>query len=133
MTTERLLIVLTLLAVIAAVIVISRQRAARPKTIPTRVDPLLLGLNASHGDNAVIAFSGGLCHACQQWGEELKRAGIPYRRVDVLEEANLALSYNVTRTPVILVVERSSGNVLVSYTKGPNPTSVERVHALTAV
>lgn len=110
--------------------IVIRKRAARPKTIPTRVDPVQLGLDAQYGDTAVVAFSGPLCHACQEWGKELKAAGIPYRRVDVLHESRLAHAYAIKSTPVILVVERKSGKVLESFTDEPTVASIDRVRSL---
>ena len=109
---DRLVIVGIFVVVLVVAAILIRRRAARPKTIPTRIDPVQLGLDAQYGDTAVVAFSGPLCHACQEWGKELTAAGIPYRRVDVLKESRLAHAYAITSTPVILVVKRSNGAVL---------------------
>ncbi len=130
---DRLLIVGAVLALVAAVLIIRRRTAAHPSALPTRVDPLQLGLDASHGDTAVVTFSGPLCHACQQWGRELEAAGIPYRRVDVLHESSLARAYAITHTPVVLVVERESGAVLAGYREGPDADSMGNVRSLTTV
>ena len=130
MGTDRLLIVAALLALVLVAVVVRRQRSARPRVFPKRVDPLQLGLNASYGDTAVVAFSGPLCHACQEWGAELADAGIPYRKVDVLKEAGLARAYGVTSTPLILVINRATGSVLLGYSEGPNAASISSVRAL---
>ncbi len=131
---DRLLIVGAVLALVAVVMIIQRRRsAAHPSALPTRVDPRQLGLDANHGDIAVIAFSGPLCHACQQWSHELEAAGIPYRRVDVLHESSLARAYAITHTPVVLVVERESGAVLAGYREGPDADSMGNVRSLTTV
>ena len=130
---DRLQIVGVVVVALLTVTILIRRRAARPKTIPTRIDPVQLGLDAQYGDTAVVAFSGPLCHACQEWGKELTAAGIPYRRVDVLKESRLAHAYAITSTPVILVVKRSNGAVLESYTDEPSAESVERVRSLVLV
>ncbi len=130
---DRLVIVGIFVVVLVVAAILIRRRAARPKTIPTRIDPVQLGLDAQYGDTAVVAFSGPLCHACQEWGKELTAAGIPYRRVDVLKESRLAHAYAITSTPVILVVKRSNGAVLESYTDEPSAESVDRVRSLVLV
>ena len=130
---DRLLLVGVFIVVLVVVAIVIRTRAARPKTVPTRINPLQLGLDAQYGDTAVVAFSGPLCHACQEWGKELTAAGIPYRRVDVLKESRLAHAYAITSTPVILVVKRSNGAVLESYTDEPSAESVDRVRSLVLV
>lgn len=130
---DRLLIVLALLAGLGAVALVARRRRAAERPLPAKVDPAELGLDPVHGDTAVVAFSGPLCHACQQWGEELSGAGIPYRKVDVLKEAGLARAYGVTTTPVVLVVERTSGDVLAGWDEAPTPDSVARVRELALV
>ncbi len=130
---DRLLIVGAVLALVATVMIIRRRTATHPSALPTRVDPRQLGLDASHGDTAVVTFSGPLCHACQQWGRELEAAGIPYRRVDVLHESSLARAYAITHTPVVLVVERESGAVLAGYREGPDADSMGNVRSLTTV
>lgn len=130
---DRLVIVGVIVVVLLAATIVVRRRAAHPKTIPTHIDPVQLGLDAQYGDNAVVAFSGPLCHACQEWGKELQAAGIPYRRIDVLHESRLAHAYAITSTPVILVVERTSGNVLESFTNEPTAESVERVRSLVLI
>ena len=130
---DRLVIVGIFVVVLVVAAILIRRRAARPKTIPTRIDPVQLGLDAQYGDTAVVAFSGPLCHACQEWGKELTAAGIPYRRVDVLKESRLAHAYAITSTPVILVVKRSNGAVLESYTDEPSAESVDRVRSLELV
>lgn len=130
---DRILIVLGLIALVGAVLAASRLRGRRDATLPARVDAAGLGLDAAHGDTAVVAFSGPLCHACQEWGSELEHAGIPYRRVDVLKEAGLARAHGVTTTPVVLVVERASGAVLEGFDEGPDPAKVDRVRELVLV
>ncbi len=130
---DRLLLVGVFVVVLLVVAIVIRKRAARPKTIPTRINPLQLGLDAQYGDTAVVAFSGPLCHACQEWGKALHAAGIPYRSIDVLQEASLAQAYAIKSTPVILVVERNSGNVLESFTDEPSAASVERVRSLVLI
>ena len=130
---DRLQIVGVVVVALLTVTILIRRCAARPKSIPTRVDPVQLGLDAQYGDTAVVAFSGPLCHACQEWGKELAAAGIPYRRVDVLHESRLAHTYAIKSTPVILVVDRTSGNVLESFTDEPNVESVQRVRSLVLV
>ena len=127
MGTDRLVIVAALLLLVLVAVVVRRQRSARPRVFPKRVDPLQLGLNASHGDTAVVAFSGPLCH---EWGAELTDAGIPYRKVDVLKEAGLARAYGVTSTPLILVINRATGSVLLGYSEGPSAASISSVRAL---
>ena len=130
---DRLLIVLAVLALVGAAVAYRRLRGAPQTTLPARVDPLQLGLDASHGDTAVVAFSGPLCHACQQWGSELESAGIPFRKIDVLHEAGLARAYGVTHTPVVLVVDRADGRVLAGYDDAPDATSIGDVRELVAV
>ena len=130
---DRLQLVGVFVVLLLVVAIVIRKRAARPKTVPTRINPLQLGLDAQFGDTAVVAFSGPLCHACQEWGKALKAAGIPYRSVDVLQEASLARTYAIKSTPLILVVERKSGNVLESFTDEPSAASVERVRSLVLV
>ncbi len=130
---DRLLLVGVFVVVLLVVAIVIRKRAARPKTIPTRINPLQLGLDAQYGDTAVVAFSGPLCHACQEWGKALHAAGVPYRSIDVLQEASLAQAYAIKSTPVILVVERNSGNVLESFTDEPSAASVERVRSLVLI
>ena len=127
---DRLQLIGVFVVVLLVVAIVIRKRAARPKTVPTRINPAQLGLDAQYGDTAVVAFSGPLCHACQEWGKELKAAGIPYRNIDVLQESRLAQAYAIKSTPVILVVERTSGNVLGSFTTEPSAASVERVRSL---
>lgn len=127
---ERLLIVIALLVLVAAAVAYRRLRGAPQTSLPTQVDPDQLGLDDTHGATAVVAFSGPLCHACQQWGSELQGAGIPYRRIDVLHEAGLARAYGVTHTPVVLVVDRADGRVLVGYDDAPDAASVQRVRDL---
>lgn len=122
---DRVLIAAAVLAIVGVLAVILRRRAARPSTLPTRVDTAELGL-AGRG---VVAFSGPLCHACQEWSAELDSAGIPFRKVDVLAEAGLARAYGITHTPVVLVVDRD-GRVLEGYDDAPDPASVDRVRAL---
>ena len=87
---DRLLIVIGVLVLVGAAVAYRRLRGRPQTSLPSRVDPAQLGLDASHGTTAVVAFSGPLCHACQQWGSELHSAGIPYRKIDVLHEAGLA-------------------------------------------
>jgi hypothetical protein len=130
---DRLQLVGVFVVVLLVVAIVIRKRAARPKTVPTRINPLQLGLDAQFGDTAVVAFSGPLCHACQEWGKALKAAGIPYRSVDVLQEASLARAYAIKSTPLILVVERKSGNVLESFTDEPSTASLARVRSLVLV
>ncbi len=130
---DRLLLVGVFVVVLLVVAIVIRKRAASPKTVPTRIDPLQLGLDAQYGDTAVVAFSGPLCHACQEWGKALTAAGVPYRSIDVLQEASLAQAYAIKSTPVILVVERKSGNVLESFTDEPSAASVERVRSLVLI
>ena len=130
---DRLLIVAALLVLVAAAVAYRTLRGRSQTALPARVDPAQLGLDASHGATAVVAFSGPLCHACQQWGSELEAAGIPYRKVDVLHEAGLARAYKVTHTPVILVVDRADGRVLAGYDDAPDAASVGRVRELVAV
>jgi hypothetical protein len=130
---DRLLIVIAVLALVGAAVAYRKLRGAPQTSLPARVDPTQLGLDASHGDTAVVAFSGPLCHACQQWGSELQSAGIPYRKIDVLHEAGLARAYGVTHTPVILVVDRSDGRVLAGYDDAPDAASVGHVCELVAV
>ncbi|MGI9116746.1 MAG: hypothetical protein ACR2JV_03815 [Gaiellales bacterium] len=127
---DRLLIVAAVLALVAGAVAYRRLRGAPQPSLPLRVDPQQLGLDATHGEKAVVAFSGPLCHACQQWGSELQSAGIPYRRVDVLHEAGLARAYGVTHTPIVLVVDRADGRVLEGYDDAPDDASVERVRQL---
>jgi hypothetical protein len=127
---DRVLIVIGLVALVGAVLVVGRLRGRRANALPTKVDAAGLGLDAAHGDTAVVAFSGPLCHACQEWGSELEGAGIPYRKVDVLKEAGLARAHGVTTTPVVLVVERSSGTVLEGFDDGPDAAKVDRVREL---
>lgn len=127
---DRLQLIGVFVVVLLVVAIVIRKRAARPKTVPTHINPAQLGLDAQYGDTAVVAFSGPLCHACQEWGKELKAAGIPYRSIDVLQESRLAQAYAIKSTPVILVVERTSGNVLESFTTEPSAASVERVRSL---
>jgi hypothetical protein len=129
---DRLLIVAALLALIGAAVAYRRLRGAPKTALPARVDPHQLGLDASHGATAVVAFSGPLCHACQQWSGELDAAGIPYRKIDVLHEAGLARAYGITHTPVILVVDRADGRVLAGYDDAPAAVSVRRVSELVA-
>jgi len=133
MSPERLLIVGLVLALVGSLVVLRRCRAGRAVEGPTRVDPAGLGLDERHGDTAVVAFSGPLCHACQEWGDHLTRSGIPYRKVDVLREAGLARAHGVTTTPVVLVVERASGTVLEGFDEGPDPAKVDRVRELVLV
>lgn len=133
MSPERLLIVGLVLALVGALVVLRRCRAGRVADGPTRVDPAGLGLDERHGDTAVVAFSGPLCHACQEWGDHLSRSGIPYRKVDVLREAGLARAHGVTTTPVILVIDRRSGDVLERFVDGPADEQVERVRELALV
>ena len=130
---DRLLLVGVFVVVLLVVVIVIRKRATRPKTVPTRIDPLQLGLDAQYGDTAVVAFSGPLCHACQEWGKALSAVGIPYRSIDVLQESGLAQAYAIKSTPVILVVERNSGNVLESFTDEPSAASIERVRSLVLV
>jgi hypothetical protein len=130
---DRLLIVIAVLALVGAAVAYRKLRGAPQTSLPARVDPTQLGLDASHGDTAVVAFSGPLCHACQQWGSELQSAGIPYRKIDVLHEAGLARAYGVTHTPVILVVDRSDGRVLAGYDDAPDAASVGHVCELVTV
>ena len=103
-------------------------RAGRPTAFPARVDRARLGLAADR-DAAVVAFSGPYCHACQEWSAELDSAGIPFRKVDVLQEAGLARAHGITHTPVVLVVDRS-GRVLEGYDDAPDAASVDRVRQL---
>lgn len=124
---DRVLIAAAVLAAVAVLAAILRRRAARPSTLPTRVDTAELGLTAD--GRGVVAFSGPLCHACQEWSAELDSAGIPFRKVDVLAEAGLARAYGITHTPVVLVVDRD-GRVLEGYDDGPDAASVDRVRAL---
>ncbi len=42
----------------------------------------------------------------------------------VLDRAGLARAHGVTTTPVVLVVERSSGTVLEGFDEGPDPAKV---------
>ncbi len=130
---DRLLIVIALVAGLAAVALIARRRRGLERPLPGKVDPTALGLESAHGDTAVVAFSGPLCHACQQWGSELADAGIPYRKIDVLQEAGLARAHGVTTTPVVLVVERASGDVLAGWDDAPTAESVARVRELAQV
>ena len=130
---DRLLLVGVFVVVLLVVVIVIRKRATRSKTVPTRIDPLQLGLDAQYGDTAVVAFSGPLCHACQEWGKALSAVGIPYRSIDVLQESGLAQAYAIKSTPVILVVERNSGNVLESFTDEPSAASIERVRSLVLV
>ena len=130
---DRLLIVIALLVLVGAAVAYRRLRGTPQRSLPARVDPVQLGLDASHGDTAVVAFSGPLCHACQQWGSELQAAGIPFRKIDVLHEAGLARAYGVTHTPVVLVVDRADGRVLAGYDDAPDATSVEHVRDLVSV
>lgn len=130
---DRLLIVIAVLVLVGAAVAYRRLRGAPQTSLPARVDPAQLGLDASHGDTAVVAFSGPLCHACQQWGSELHDAGIPYRKVDVLHEAGLARAYGITHTPVVLVVDRADGRVLAGYDDAPDAESVGHVRELVAV
>jgi len=129
---DRLLIVAAVLLLVGAAVAYRRLRGAPQTSLPSRVDPAQLGLDASHGTTAVVAFSGPLCHACQQWGSELQSAGIPYRKIDVLHEAGLARAYGVTHTPVILVVDRTDGRVLAGYDDAPTTASVKHVRELVA-
>lgn len=122
---DRVLIAAAVLAIVGVLAVILRRRAARPSTLPTRVDTAELGL-AGRG---VVAFSGPLCQACQEWSAELDSAGIPFRKVDVLAEAGLARAYGITHTPVVLVVDRD-GRVLEGYDDAPDAASVDRVRTL---
>lgn len=128
---DRLLIVAALLALVVAAVAWRRLRAQRPTAFPARVDPRRLGL-AADGEAAVVAFSGPYCHACQEWSAELDSAGIPFRKVDVLQEAGLARAYGITHTPVVLVVDRN-GRVLEGYDDAPDAESVRRVRDLTLV
>ena len=130
---DRLLIVIALLVLVGAAVGYRKLRGAPQTSLPARVDPVQLGLDDSHGATAVVAFSGPLCHACQQWGSELQAAGIPFRKIDVLHEAGLARAYGVTHTPVVLVVNRSDGRVLAGYDDAPDTASVEHVRELIAV
>lgn len=130
---DRLLIVAAVLVLVGAAVAYRHLRGRRETALPARVDPQQLGLDAQHGATAVVAFSGPLCHACQQWGEELQSAGIPYRRIDVLHEAGLARAYGVTHTPVVLVVDRADGRVLAGYDDAPDAASLEHVRELVAV
>ena len=122
---DRVLIAAAVLAAVGALALVLRRRAARPTTLPTRVDPARLGLET----RGVVAFSGPLCHACQEWSAELDAVGVPFRKVDVLEEAGLARAYGITHTPVVLVVD-DDGRVLEGYDDAPDADSVERVRAL---
>ena len=122
---DRVLIAAAVLAAVGVLALVLRRRDARPTTLPTRVDPARLGLDGS----GVVAFSGPLCHACQEWSTELDAAGIPFRKVDVLQEAGLARAYGITHTPVVLVVD-DTGRVLEGYDDAPDPASVDRVREL---
>ena len=130
---DRLLIVGAVLLLVGAAVAYRRLRGAPQTSLPSRVDPRQLGLDVAHGDTAVVAFSGPLCHACQQWSSELQSAGIPFRKIDVLHEAGLARAYGVTHTPVVLVVARADGRVLAGYDDAPDTASVERVRELVVV
>ena len=124
---DRILIAAVVLAAVGVLAVVLRRRAARPDTLPTRVDTARLGID---GDGTgVVAFSGPLCHACQEWSAELDAAGIPFRKVDVLAEAGLARAHGITHTPVVLVVDRT-GRVLEGYDDAPDAASVDRVREL---
>ena len=122
---DRVLIAAVVLAAVGVLALVLRRRAARPATLPTRVDPARLGLDA----RGVVAFSGPLCHACQEWSAELDAAGVPFRKVDVLQEAGLARAYGITHTPVVLVVD-DDGRVLEGYDDAPDAASVDRVRQL---
>ena len=124
---DRLLVVAAVLALVGAAVAWRRLRAGRPAAFPARVDARSLGLDAD--GTAVVAFSGPLCHACQEWGAELDAAGIPYRKVDVLKEAGIARAHGITHTPVVLVVG-ADGRVLEGYGDAPDAASVDRVRAL---
>ena len=54
---------------------------------------------------------------------------LPFRKVDVLQEAGLARAYGITHTPVVLVVD-DTGRVLEGYDDAPDPASVDRVREL---
>jgi hypothetical protein len=122
---DRVLIATIVLAAVGVLALVLRRRAARPTALPARVDPRHVGLDA----RGVIAFSGPLCHACQEWNAELDAAGIPFRKIDVLQEAGLARAYGITHTPVVLVVDRD-GRVLEGYDDAPDADSVDRVREL---
>jgi hypothetical protein len=130
---DRLALVAALVTAIAVVAVLARRRRPAPSTYPATVDAMRLGLDPSHGDVAVVAFSGPLCHACQQWSTELETAGIPFRKIDVLQEAALARDYGVSSTPIVLVVDRADGRVLSGFDHAPDDESVARVRSLTTV
>jgi hypothetical protein len=124
---DRLLVVAALLALVAGAVAYRRLRAARTTAFPTRVDRARLGIDTD--GSSVVAFSGPLCHACQEWSAELDSAGIPYRKVDVLKEAGLARAHGITHTPVVLVVA-SDGRVLEGYGDAPDEASIGRVREL---
>lgn len=96
-----------------------------------RVKPSDAGLGGSGVRGVgVVGFSGPYCLACQAWEEELARAGIDFRKVDVAEHPELARRYRVRSTPLVLALRLPEGLVLERYDDEPRREQVERLAEL---
>lgn len=122
---DRLVVVLALAALIAALTVWLRRRSPEA---PARVDPEDFGLV---GDGvAVVGFSSPYCLPCQRWESALRERGVPWTKVDVARRGDLATRYGVRQTPLVMAVELPAGKVVAAYADEPSVGDLERVVSL---
>ncbi len=122
---DRLLGVLALCLLVAAVAFALRRRSSSPLA---RLDPVELGLAGS--GVAVVAFSSPYCAPCRAWEAELTAGGIEFAKVDVGERPELASRWGISETPLVLAVHVDDGRVLASYGHEPQPDQIEHLKKL---
>jgi hypothetical protein len=94
---------------------LARLRAVRNG----RLDPGELGVPADDGGGVrLVEFSSPMCFDCQRWEAELERAGLDFVKVDVSKRPDLARSYGVRTTPLVLALKLPEGEVLEAFTGG---------------
>ena len=119
---DRALLVLLLCAAVGAVALFLRRRRDR---FPRRIDPGDLGLPDTGA--AVVGFSSPYCLPCQRWEAALEGAGVGFRKVDLSQRPELARSYGIRATPLVLAVRLPDGEVLEAYQGEPEPARIARL------
>lgn len=121
---ERALVVLAVLALVAVVVAMLRNRSAsRPRSLERRE----LGVAGRYA--FVLLFSSPYCESCARWRAALEEARVPLTTVDVAERPDLAYRYRVPETPLVLGAG-PDGEVLESYSGDPTPAAIDRLAVL---
>jgi len=124
----RLLIVIGVVVLVAAIAVFVRRRNLRS----TRVEFVDLSdfEFPTSQSIAIIGFFSKFCLACQQWSHELEAAELAFSKIDVSTQHQLTQRYGVLHTPVVMAISTAHGRVLRWHDEAPEPATVTDLRQL---